>query len=92
MTVEIPAEYQQFVQAVIAQGEYQTEAQVIGEALRLFQERESRLQALRDEIRPALDRLDRGEGIELDGDSLQDFFADIQRRGDKRLEAEQDRK
>lgn len=52
-----------------------------------FQERERRRDELRREIAPALVRLDRGEGIELDDDSLDAFFEDIKSRGRKRLEA-----
>jgi len=90
MTIEIPAEHVQFVHEVIRSGSFRSEAEVIGEALRLLKERQSRLEVLRGEIRPALDRLDRGEGIELDDDSLHEFFEDIKRRGRKRLEKRQD--
>lgn len=92
MTVEIPAELEHFVQQVINRGSFSSEAEVVGEALRLLQERESRLEQLRQEIKPALDRLDRGEGIELDDESLGEFLDDIKARGRKRLETRQDAK
>ena len=66
MTVEIPPEFTDFVQGIIASGDYRSEAEVVVEALRVLQQREQRLQELRQEIQPALERLDRGEGKELD--------------------------
>jgi antitoxin ParD1/3/4 len=86
-----PADLQQFVHQVIDAGSYKSEAEVVGEALRLLQERQRRIEELRREIQPALDRLDRGEGIELDEDGLDAFFEDIKERGRKRLDAEQAR-
>ncbi len=89
MTVEIPADLQQFVHQVIDAGRYKSEAEVVGQALRLLQDRQRRLEELRREIQPALDQLDRGEGIEIkDEDGLRRFFEDIKERGRKRLDAE----
>ena len=87
MTVEIPPDLQQFVDQIIDAGGYKTEAEVVGQALRLLQERQRRIEELRREIQPALDQLDRGEGIELDDEGLEAFFEDIKTRGRARLEA-----
>ena len=57
MTVEIPPDLQQFVHQVIDAGSYKSEAEVVGQALRLLQERQRRIEELRREIQPALDRL-----------------------------------
>ncbi len=89
MTTEIPPEYQQFVETMIGRGVFPTEAAVIGEALRLFEERERRLAVLREDLRPALESLDRGEGIDLDDQSLGEFFEDVKSRGRERLERRQ---
>jgi putative addiction module CopG family antidote len=62
INLEIPVEMQEFVRSVIDRGEFHTEAEVVGEALRLLQERRRRIEALRQEILPAVERLDRGEG------------------------------
>jgi Arc/MetJ-type ribon-helix-helix transcriptional regulator len=83
VTTEIPPEYQQFVQNMIGSGAFPTEAAVVGEALRMFQQR---LDRLRQELQPALDRLDRGEGIELDEQSFDQFFEEIKAQGDRDLE------
>jgi len=90
MTIEIPPDLQQFVHNVIDAGSYENETEVVGQALRLLQERRRRIEELQHEIQPALDELDRGEGIEIkDEEELRLFFEDIQERGRKRLEAEQ---
>ncbi len=75
MTTEIPPEYQHFVQSMIGSGAFPSESAVVGEALRLLHQQ--RLAELREELRPALESLDRGEGIELDEQSLDQFFEDI---------------
>ena len=54
-----------------------------------MQERQRRIEELRREIQPALERLDRGEGIELDDAELDAFFEDIKAQGRAELEAEQ---
>jgi Arc/MetJ-type ribon-helix-helix transcriptional regulator len=89
VTTEIPPEYQPFVQHMVSSGAFPSEAAVVGEALRMYQERLDRLRA---EIQPALDRLDRGEGIELDEESLDQFFEDIKAEGQAELETRQERK
>ena len=92
MTVEIPSDLQQFVHNVVDAGSYKNESEVVGEALRLLQERQKRIEELRREIQPALDQLDRGEGIEIkDEKELRLFFEDIKKRGRERLEAKQAR-
>ena len=63
---------------------------MVGEALRLLQVRRWRLEELRAEIQPALDRLDRGECIELDDESLAGFFEDIKARGRARNKSRRD--
>jgi antitoxin ParD1/3/4 len=88
MTVEIPPDLQQFVDQVVSTGGYKSEAEVVGEALKLLQQRQQRIEELRREIQPALDGLDRGEGIELDEDELDAFFEDIKARSQAELDAE----
>ncbi len=85
MPIEIPAEHAQFVKAVISRGSYKSEDEVVDEALRLLKKRESRIEQLRKELAPALVRLDRGEGIELDEETLQPFFEEIKAEGKRRL-------
>jgi len=74
----LPPELEAFVQHELASGKYPSQAVMVCEGLRLLREREKRLQALRAEVQPALEQLDRGEGAPLDGES-------IKARGLKRL-------
>jgi len=62
MTVQITPECEQFVQQLVAQGAYSSNAAVVDEALRLLKHRDE----LRAEIRRGLDELDRGERIPAD--------------------------
>jgi antitoxin ParD1/3/4 len=90
MTVEIPPDLQQFVHQVVDAGSYKSEAEVVGEALRLLQDRQRRIEELRREIQPALDRLDRGEGIELDDEGLDAFFEETKAQSLAELAAERE--
>ncbi|MGO8753563.1 MAG: type II toxin-antitoxin system ParD family antitoxin [Thermoguttaceae bacterium] len=86
MTIEIPAEFRPFIEAIIRNGTFKSEVDVVREGLRLLQEREHRLTLLREELKPALEGLDRGEGIRLDGDAkIHEFFEDLRTRGQERL-------
>lgn len=88
MTVEIPPDLQQFVHQVIDNGSFKSETEVVGQALRLLQQRQQKIEELRREIQPALDQLDRGEGIELDEEGLDAFFEEIKARSLAELEEE----
>ncbi len=90
MSVDIPADMLPFVQSMIVSGGFRSETEVVGEALRLMQERQRRLEELRAEIQPSLERLDRGECIELDQEGLNAFFEDIKTRGRARQESRRD--
>jgi antitoxin ParD1/3/4 len=74
MTVEIPSNYQAFVKTFIDRGQFETEEQVVGEALRLFAERNDRLEKIRSEIQVGIDQLDHGDYTEYDAESLTEFF------------------
>ena len=86
MTVDIPPEHQEFVKDAIARGEFKTESEVIGEAFRLLEERERRLDALRADIQLGLDQLDSGDCTEYDEDTLKEFFEQVKAEGRTTLE------
>jgi antitoxin ParD1/3/4 len=75
MTIQIPAEFQQFVRQVIERGSFGTETEVVSEALRLLQTLDLRQDELRRELQVGLDELNRGE--EVDGE---DVFRDLRER------------
>jgi putative addiction module CopG family antidote len=83
MLNKLPADLEQFMEQELAAGKYASREELVAEAVRLLREREHRVNELREEILPALERLDRGEGEPLDAE-------DIKARGMKRL-AEQGR-
>jgi hypothetical protein len=58
---------------------------LVAEAVRLLRECERRVKELREEILPALERLDRGEYMEYDEGSLRDLIDDVKARGRARL-------
>ena len=87
MPVDIPPELEQFVRHALDEGTFGSESEMVGEALRLLQQRQRQLDELRQEVKPALEQLDRGEGIELDDQSLGGFFDAVKERGRKRREA-----
>jgi putative addiction module CopG family antidote len=84
MVLSMPPDLNTFVHQAVAMGAYESEEAMVVAALRLLQQRDKKLKELRAELQPALDSLDRGEGIPLD-------FEDIKIRGRQRL-AEEGRK
>jgi antitoxin ParD1/3/4 len=81
----LPADLEQFIRQELAKGKYQSEADIVAEAVRLLRERERRLEALRNELQPAVDALDRGEYTEYDEHSLRDMIEDVKAKGRIRL-------
>jgi putative addiction module CopG family antidote len=73
----LPSDLAQFVSDQVGSGKYSSQSEVVLDALRLMRDRERRVAELRDEIAPALERLERGEGRELD-------VEDVIRRGMER--------
>ena len=56
MNVSIGSRWQDFVDAVVSAGRYGSASEVVREGLRLVEEREARLQALRDTLNDAIER------------------------------------
>lgn len=82
---ELPPDLAQFVWDQLAKGKYQSEADLVCAAVGLLREREHRLEALRADILPALERLDRGEYTEYDEPGLREMMEDVKARGRTRL-------
>jgi putative addiction module CopG family antidote len=84
----IPPELTPFVEHQVASGRYHSPDEVIAAGLRLLQDREAQLEALRNELRPAIEELDRGGGIQLRSDEeLGRFFQQLMVEVDARLDA-----
>ncbi len=71
MSADIPNDYGNQVQQLIAQGKFQNEQAVVNEGIRLVIARET----LHADIQAGIDELDRGEGIDAD-----DVYAEARRR------------
>lgn len=88
MSVIIPQEFQQFVRQEVASGKYRSEQEVLSAGLRLLQEQERKREALLEDIEIGLVQLAEGAGITIaDEKEHQDFFRDIEIRGQERLAA-----
>ena len=77
MSIEIPADFQPFIQSMIAGGQYQSEEEVVVAALSNLR---SHLEQLRSEVLPALDRCQAGGGIVVDDAGLRKLKEDIRNR------------
>ncbi|MGI2907462.1 type II toxin-antitoxin system ParD family antitoxin [Tolypothrix sp. VBCCA 56010] len=77
MNVSLTLELEQFIKDKVNSGKYNSVSEVIGEALRLLDERdrfqEQRLAELKAKIREGIEELERGEGI--DGEEV---FAELE--------------
>ena len=88
MSYCFPPELQQIVRQELASGNYSSEDELLLEAVRLLHHREEDLRNFKAQLQGRLDRLDRGEVVELESETaLQAFFDDIQTRGQQRYEA-----
>jgi antitoxin ParD1/3/4 len=63
-SVILSSYFEQFVKSQLATGRYSSVSEVIRESLRLMEDREAQLSALRTELDIGIDQLDRGESIE----------------------------
>jgi antitoxin ParD1/3/4 len=77
MNVSLTLELEQFIKDKVNSGKYNSVSEVIGEALRLLDERDrfrdQRLAELKAKIKEGIEELERGEGI--DGEEV---FAEIE--------------
>jgi putative addiction module CopG family antidote len=64
MSVDIPADPVPYIRAVISSGRCRDETKVVGEALRVFQDFESRRKRLREDVREGINS---GESIPGEG-------------------------
>lgn len=81
----LPPDLATFVADQLAQGKYDSAADVVCDAVRLLREREQRLVALRDELDKGIAQLESGEFVELESDAdIDDFFDGVLSRAANR--------
>jgi putative addiction module CopG family antidote len=85
MSIDIPPQYLPFVQQAVASGRFESESALVGEALRLLQQRHDQL---KQAVQRGFDQIDRGESFEIDDDDqLHRFFEDIMREARAEIES-----
>lgn len=70
MALELPPELAEYVKRAITSGRFDSEEELVLEGIRLLREHDLKLQRLREDLAPALERLENGGGDELDFDAL----------------------
>jgi antitoxin ParD1/3/4 len=64
MSIQLPPDVEASIRQRVERGQFPDEAEVVREAIRLLDERDLQIDALRAKIGVGLDELDRGEGVE----------------------------
>lgn len=81
----LPTDLAKFIQEELTKGTYQTEAELVCEAVRLLREREQRLSDLRAAVLPAVAQLDQGNYTAYDEQGLREMIEDVKAHGRTRL-------
>ncbi len=78
--VNLTDHFDGFIESGVASGRFSDASEVVGEGLRLLEQREleeqGKLEWLRDAAKDGFDQLDRGEGIEFESMDDLDSFID----------------
>ena len=64
MNISLAPEREKFIQSQVDSRMYQTADEVVNDALRIMEDHQAKLDALRRDVQIGLDQLDRGEYIE----------------------------
>lgn len=74
MTITLPPALDALMARKMASGLYEDASEVVREALRQMESRESALEWLRKEAATGFDQLDRGDSVEMDRDAFMNHF------------------
>ena len=89
MNVSLTPELEQFVSDKVDTGMYQTASEVIREGLRLLNERDQNLAALRRDVRAGFEGIERGEYSDYDKSGISKLAVRVKERGRRHLVEEQ---
>ncbi len=76
----LPPDLGQFVQEQVAAGKYQTEQELVVDAVRVLRELQARQQQFHEEVRLGMEQLGRGEFVEYDDAGLRGLFDELRLR------------
>jgi antitoxin ParD1/3/4 len=74
MTISLPPALDALLARKMASGLYESPAEIVREALRLMETRETSIESLRKEAALAFDQLDRGMSVEMDREAFMNHF------------------
>jgi len=80
----LPPDLGQFVQEQVAAGRYQTEQELVVDAVRVLRELQARQQQFHEDVRLGMEQLGRGEFIEYDDAGLRGLFDELRLRVENR--------
>jgi putative addiction module CopG family antidote len=83
MARQLTPEHEALVERIVATGQFTDGDQVIGAALRLLEERAQRLDELRASLAEGLAAIERGEGIELTPDVMDETEREAEAAADR---------
>ena len=80
----LPPDLGQFVQEQVAAGRYETEQELVVDAVRVLRELQARQQQFHEDVRLGMEQLGRGEFIEYDDAELRGLFDELKVRAQNR--------
>jgi putative addiction module CopG family antidote len=83
----LPPELGQFVQQQLASGRYRSEDELLVDAVRVLRDVDVRQQQFHEDVRLAVEQLERGEGREYDLQQLRSRFDELKERVRQRIES-----
>ena len=79
VTLDLPADVQQFLRDEVANGKYRSSEELVAEAVRSLRDGNRQFQLFQEELRNRVSGLKRGAGIEIEDDeALERFFDEIE--------------
>ena len=87
MNVSLTRRLEELVKRKVESGLYGSSSEVIREALRLLEERDRRLAALRSDIAVGVEQIEQGEYTDYEGGSLGNLLDEVTAEGTNRMEA-----